>query len=303
MMQEELVSAIITTVDRVSELKRAILSIERQTYKNIEIIVVVDGTNSTIKKIIDELKGRSSLCIHYLETGEKKGGNYARNLGINHANGKYIALLDDDDEWMPKKIEKQLNVCKENNDNNIIFCSVINKKPKKKVVLPRKNFDSTKDDIVDFLFSYRYGLKHGFIQTSTLFGRKEIFESIPFDNKLQKHQDWDWVIQTNKQGVSYKQINEPLVIYHNENQNNRVGKSGTYHLSIKWIENNRDKIKQKNYYIFRYTVVQLAISADNILSQQEKKHKLSKIRKQIPFKAKCNLTYWYYYVKTNKNLR
>lgn len=38
--------------------------------------------------------------------GEKKGGNYVRNLGINYVNGKYIVLLDDDDEWMLKKIEK-----------------------------------------------------------------------------------------------------------------------------------------------------------------------------------------------------
>lgn len=302
MTKEKLVTAIITTVDRDSELIRAIKSIEQQTYKNIEIVVVIDGVNERIKTILQNYKSKCVLSLECFETIEKKGGNYARNFGIDQAKGKYIALLDDDDEWLPEKIEQQLNLCRSFQNKSIIFCSVINRMKSTEVVLPRKNFDNSNGNIVDYLFSYRYGLKSGFIQTSTLFGSKNIFKEVPFDNELVKHQDWDWVIQASVKGISFKHIKKPLVIYHNEEQANRVGRSGTYKFSMEWIEKNRNKIKKKYYYLFLYTVIQLAISSDNDLCYEEKKTELTNIRNKVPFTEKWSVTYLYYFIKANRNL-
>lgn len=112
-----LVSAIITTHNRIDLLKRAVKSVYEQTYPNIELIVVDD--NST--------DGTQTWCesqnFHYIRipSGESKGGNYARNLGIKASKGEYVAFLDDDDYWLPEKTEKQMWLMMEKGDC-VVYC-------------------------------------------------------------------------------------------------------------------------------------------------------------------------------------
>lgn len=106
-----LVSAIITTHNRKELLPRAIESVLSQTYSNIECIVVDDKSND----------GTNMLCKNYpinyiyIPPEESKGGNYARNKGILEAKGEYVAFLDDDDYWLPEKIEKQVQLIEKKN--------------------------------------------------------------------------------------------------------------------------------------------------------------------------------------------
>jgi glycosyltransferase involved in cell wall biosynthesis len=99
------VSVIIPTRNRAELLRKSIHSVLQQTYHNYEIIVVddasADHTLSTLESFND---GR----IIYLHHETSKGGSVARNTGICHARGEYIAFLDDDDEWLPTKLEKQI---------------------------------------------------------------------------------------------------------------------------------------------------------------------------------------------------
>lgn len=89
----KLVTAIITTHNRLELLKRAIESVYAQTYKCIELIVVdeasMDGTGDYCKKL--------PLQYIFIPKAESRGGNYARNLGIKAAKGEYVAFLDEDD--------------------------------------------------------------------------------------------------------------------------------------------------------------------------------------------------------------
>lgn len=98
-----LVSVIIPTYNRANVISRALSSVNNQSYEHIEIIVVDDGSTDNTEKLME----REFPLIHYFKT-ENKGVSAARNLGVSHASGKYIAFLDSDDEWMPKKIEKQV---------------------------------------------------------------------------------------------------------------------------------------------------------------------------------------------------
>lgn len=113
----ERVSVIIPTFNRFKYVFNAINSVKNQTYKNIEIIVVNDG--SAQKQYYEyDWKGNNIEIIH-LEKNSKEvfgfsvPGGYQRNFGIKKATGKYIAFLDDDDVWMPQKIELQLKKMKE----------------------------------------------------------------------------------------------------------------------------------------------------------------------------------------------
>ena len=111
-----LVSVVISSYNRFDLLLNAIESVKNQTYKNIEIIVVDDGStdkrykNNDLENVIflhlDESNSRNRLG--YPSCG------YVRNYGFKVSNGKYIAILDDDDYWLENKIEEQVKILDEN---------------------------------------------------------------------------------------------------------------------------------------------------------------------------------------------
>ena len=94
-----------------------------QTYPNIETIVVDDGSTDGSEKYIEETLKDAS--IRYFYNADMPGGNHARNIGIKHSKGEYLAFLDDDDEWMPSKIEKQVRYYLDNPESAFVGCARI----------------------------------------------------------------------------------------------------------------------------------------------------------------------------------
>lgn len=111
MLQASQVSVIIPTYNRSRPLKLAVESVLRQTYQDCEIIVVDDGstddTAETIEKIIRQAAGGDKR-IRYLFQ-QNHGKSAALNYGLGFARGEWIAFLDSDDQWLPKKLEEQLS--------------------------------------------------------------------------------------------------------------------------------------------------------------------------------------------------
>ena len=104
-----MISVIIPSYNRNKLLKRALDSVLAQTRPADEIIVVDDGSSDGT----DIMLKQQFPLVNYLRT-ENRGVSAARNVGIQHARGDWIALLDSDDEWLPKKIEIQLLAIKQN---------------------------------------------------------------------------------------------------------------------------------------------------------------------------------------------
>lgn len=108
-----LVSVIIPTYKRADRLPVALQSVLSQTYKNIEVIVVNDNDPDTEwDKSTEELLvqcARQDNRLTFIHTKGSTGGGAARNYGCHNAKGEYLAFLDDDDEFMPDKIETQLS--------------------------------------------------------------------------------------------------------------------------------------------------------------------------------------------------
>ena len=102
-----LVSVIIPTHNRADMLYRAVDSVLNQSFANLEVIVVDDGSTDDTQRRIETY---ADPRIRYFKHDESKGASAARNTGIRQARGKYIAFLDDDDEWLPTKLEKQIPV-------------------------------------------------------------------------------------------------------------------------------------------------------------------------------------------------
>jgi glycosyltransferase involved in cell wall biosynthesis len=101
------ISVIIPTYQKAHLVRQTIKSALSQTYTDYEIIVVNDGSTDNTKKVLESF-GDKIIVVHQ----ENKGVAAARNTGIKFAQGKYIALLDHDDIWLPDKLEKQI-VCLE----------------------------------------------------------------------------------------------------------------------------------------------------------------------------------------------
>lgn len=110
-MKEPIVSIIIPTYGRPKMLSRAINSVLNQTYKSIEIIVVDDNDPDSSARIETELMMRQyehNARIRYIQHPENLNGSAARNTGIKNSIGKYVAFLDDDDEFLENKIKLQV---------------------------------------------------------------------------------------------------------------------------------------------------------------------------------------------------
>src|SRR5262245_48882666 len=101
------ISVIIPTHDRAHFLPGAIFSVLNQTFQDFEIIVVDDASNDNTSEVVAAFNDER---IRLLRHETNKGGSAARNTGILNAQCDYIAFLDDDDEWLPDKLAKQVNI-------------------------------------------------------------------------------------------------------------------------------------------------------------------------------------------------
>jgi glycosyltransferase involved in cell wall biosynthesis len=119
-----MVSCIIPTYRRSDSLIKAINSVLAQTYKNIEVIVVDDNDPDDKYSIMvqDKLATIKDERLRYIKQERHKNGAAARNTGIKASRGEYIAFLDDDDEWLPEKLEMQIKCLMSNPDYGAVSC-------------------------------------------------------------------------------------------------------------------------------------------------------------------------------------
>jgi glycosyltransferase involved in cell wall biosynthesis len=186
MNSQYVVSVVIPTYNRANLLGRAIRSVINQTYPDFEILVIDDCSKDNTEEVV---KGFSESQLKYIRHGKNKGGSAARNTGITSAKGEYIALLDDDDEWLPEKLEKQIQKFKTvSHKVGVVYtgCSEIMESSGK------INFESIPDIRGNIYINM---LRDCFIGSPTPLIRKDCFNKTGlFDETLLSNQDWDmWI--------------------------------------------------------------------------------------------------------------
>lgn len=105
-----MVSVILPTYNRAQLVGRALRSVLDQTYRDFELIVVDDGSSDHTAEVV---RSFADPRIRYLCHDENRGAAAARNTGIGAARGEYVAFLDSDDEWLPEKLRRQIEVLQE----------------------------------------------------------------------------------------------------------------------------------------------------------------------------------------------
>ncbi len=130
-----LISVVLPTFNRKRLLPRAINSVLNQTYKNLELIIIDDGSTDNTEEIV---KAYSDTRIRYCKQKLNRGGSAARNAGIKLAKGELISFQDSDDEWLPEKLERQVRKFSEVGDDvGVIYCGYESVFERTKEVLPR----------------------------------------------------------------------------------------------------------------------------------------------------------------------
>lgn len=195
------VSAIIPTYKRPKLVTRAIRSVLNQTIQDIEIIVVDDASPDDTEAVVRSV---DSARVRYIRHESNRGLPASRNTGIHAARGKFIAFLDDDDEWLPEKLAKQLRFVEEYGlDAAVSMCLIDGRVPlgyHSPVML-------TPDDL-------RKGNKWG---SCSLIAKADVVRAVMFDETLSIGEDWDFYIRL-AQAYRLGCLNEPLFIYHQVGQ-------------------------------------------------------------------------------------
>lgn len=199
-MNKALVSIIIPTYKNRGGLKMAIESIQKQSYQEIEIIVVDDNGKGAAKQIETE-----ELCkqynVKYIAHEQNKNGAAARNTGIFASSGNYVGFCDDDDCFFPDKIAMQVDFLNYNEQFEAVYC------------FAQKNGNSVNTKLLEGDLTKDVLLMKCFLQTSTLLFRREaIMKLRGFDESFRRHQDYEIMLRFFKEGYKVGLIPKELVI-------------------------------------------------------------------------------------------
>lgn len=110
-----LVSVVLPTYGRPDRLRCAVESVAAQTYDNIQLIIVDDHSPTPSEEVLDDVS-LDGLVVEHIRHEVNQGANAARNTGIRASDGEFVAFLDDDDEWKPEKIQRQVETFQSTSD-------------------------------------------------------------------------------------------------------------------------------------------------------------------------------------------
>lgn len=200
-----LITVIIPTYNRADKLHRAIDSVQKQTYTNLEILIVDDGSTDNTRAVVEAL-GAKDDRIRYICMPQNGGASAARNEGVKQAQGELIAFQDSDDFWKPDKLEKQMAYWQRHPEFSMIYCAYFMRMDERDgYIVPDGEREELEGDIFPWL------LCRNSIGTPTMLMKKESFlEAGGFDTGLRSLEDWEFAIRfSQKYYIGY--VDEPLV--------------------------------------------------------------------------------------------
>lgn len=198
-----MVSVIIPSYKSRGGLVDSINSVLQQTYNDFEIIVVDDNNPDTVERHDTEVimaKYSGNDKISYIKHEINKNGAAARNTGIKAAKGEYVAFLDDDDIWMPTKLEKQLSFLSNHKEYDCVYCMA--------------TYNGVSDVAIPYegnaiipLFKIRTSM-----YTPSLFFTKASLDKIGgFDESFKRHQDYELLAKFFINGFKIGCVKEALI--------------------------------------------------------------------------------------------
>ena len=211
------ISVIIPSYNRDHLILKAVESVSSQTYSNLEIIVVDDGSTDNTSDVISEIDDPRLI---YIKHNQNRGLSAARNTGILAASGDIFAFLDTDDLWIRHKLNEHVRIFNSSSNISVVYSGSYRYKNNEKIYIPPKCVPSKHGKIFNQL------LFGNFIPAISVTAKRECFDKVGlFDPALISFEDWDMWIRLAKNYLFYY-IPSPLnIIYFTHdsltaNQNN-----------------------------------------------------------------------------------
>jgi glycosyltransferase involved in cell wall biosynthesis len=207
----------------------------------LEVVVVVDGPDA---ETVERLAQIQDPRLRVLSLLESVGGSEARNVGARNARSPWIALLDDDDEWMPAKIEKQLGVAESAGSERVVAVSqYVHRAPGQTDVLWPRRLPKAGEAVPEYMFDFLC-----YFQTSTFFCSRQLFLDLPFRKGQKGFQDIEWFLRVNSDpATKLVVIAEPLSVYHAPGGRATITGSLSWEERLAWGMQHRHLMTRRAY--------------------------------------------------------
>ena len=195
-MEHAMVSVIIPTYNRENVIIRAIESVLRQTYPYFELLIIDDGSTDRTRQAVEQIGDER---IQYISLQQNGGAAHARNIGIQEARYDYIAFLDSDDEWLPEKLELQMDVMLHSPEKfDAVYCRMdsASRETGERIVYPFLEWKA--EELEGMLFDKI--LRQNLIPMPAFLVRRECIEKVGgLKETLRCYEDWEWFLRIAKE--------------------------------------------------------------------------------------------------------
>ena len=196
-----LVSIVIPVYNSQEYISGCLFSIINQSYKNVEIIIVDDGSTDQTDTIINEIIDKNENVKIVLNKQQNSGPSVARNNGIRLAQGEFIAFLDSDDQWYPNKLERLLDEFEKDNELDVVGSLYS--------IGEKVTFKRT-DGSLEYL-SLKKLLFKNYLLTSGVVCRAKVFSNVHFNEHQKYSEDYRLWLEIAAQGNKCAIVNECLL--------------------------------------------------------------------------------------------
>jgi hypothetical protein len=231
-----LISIIIPCFNDWQYIEQAVDSALKQTYSNIEVIIVDDGSNAKTKAVLKRFKAK----IIKLITQENKGQSTARNVGIREAKGDYILVLDSDDFFEPSFCSKALTIFVNDPNIKLVSCYA-------NLIFENKTISVFKPEggnIENFLF-------HNAALGTSMFKKSDWLYCGGYDEDMTNGmEDWEFFIRLLKDGGTTEIIQEPLYNYRKRNDSTTTIANKKKYELFKYIYLKHQDLYKNNFDLF-----------------------------------------------------
>jgi glycosyltransferase involved in cell wall biosynthesis len=247
------VSVVVPTVNRPIESVRAVLSALRQDPPPAEVVVVVDGPDDDS---VEALSAIADARVRIFRNDASKGASAARNRGIFEARYPWVALLDDDDEWLPGKLAVHLGQLRRSGSSasNTVFATAAEWHGEDGVHVWPTRKKREDESVADYLF-VRTKPGEGLLATPTLLVARDLALAVPFDARHSLHEDYEWLMRLEVHGARFDVALDAVVKVNAPRLRQSASTSVTWRDSLAWALLNSGKLGDRAFAAFCLTEV------------------------------------------------
>lgn len=235
-----LVTAIIPTKNRADLLERALISVFNQTYKNIEVIVVNDGSSDQTSDLLTEYKEKTDTRLLVIENERSVGAAQARNQAVEGASGAFIAGLDDDDSWHEQRITELLDAYSDR--YSCVTSDTIMAYPNFELAWEKKKII----DLDTLLYTNQVG-------NQVLVRKDRLIEVGGYDTNLSAAQDYDLWVRLCEAFGPIRNVQKPLQTVYMNHQGERITERSAAEGYLQFYQKHKHRMntKQRKYQLYK----------------------------------------------------